>query len=150
MKNIFKHATLCIVAVSIFFTTLFCMDNSDIGELLDDSQNVLFLLKHKLHYFDHHTLCSLAINKEWDKLLLDTAPSRRQDVMMRLQNMTKDHSNEYVERDVWHKYGSAYGTKMYCNCTDHLRGSVCANSVSLRVVYFGSQRSRSVSWGLTK
>jgi len=81
------------------------MDKPDITTLPDDGQVILFLLESRLSYFDHHTLCSLAVNKAWNKLLLDTASERKKEFI-------KLHAFiPLIAGTVWHKYGSAFGNR---------------------------------------
>lgn len=110
MKNMLKHATLYIAVA--FFVPLFSMDGTDVALLPGSGQIILFLLEKRLDLFDHHTLCSLAINKRWDKLLLDTAPARKKGLIAQAKNLLKCNFNEHDKIAIWHKYGGGWGKKI--------------------------------------
>lgn len=152
MKHFLKKATFCTGVVLVFFGVSLCMDgqeNKDLGLLLGKRKQVLLLLKKRLHLFNHHTLCSLAINKEWDKHLKDTAPERKQELTAWLQDKHDYAIAQHflVRADVWHKYGTAWGVKTCC--TDYqcyALGTGC-DSVALQALYFGDQEMRCTDWG---
>lgn len=154
IKHILKNATLCIGVACIFFSAVLSMDKSekkDIGLLPSAEEQVLCLLKSKLYLLDHHTLCVLAINKEWDKLLRDTAPERKQDLMVRLKNMPEYNSNYNVCFNAWHKYGSAWARRDCCHVSYcYQKVEDCKKSFVLRVMYFGHQQLQSNAWGFVQ
>lgn len=106
MKHTLKNATLCIAVAFMFFNALLCMDepeNKDV--VLEPVIRVLsFLLTDGLGFFDHQMICSLAVNRECEKVLQETAPARR-------AYFTKQIPQEFFQTIpvIWHKYGSACG-----------------------------------------
>lgn len=155
LKDIAYHATLCIGVAFFISSSLFGMDgseNKDVALLPEDGVIILSLLKECLNYFDHYTLCSLAINKEWDKLLKDTAPQRKLDLMVQTPSFAKamagtaQQPGNEVLGNVWHKYGSAWAKVIsktneprlvlelicfgYKHCLHAWMGSRCHNYIS--------------------
>jgi hypothetical protein len=142
MKYILRNTTLCIGVTFVFFSTVLCMDrpeNKDLGLLLGKREQVLSLLKKQLHLFDHHTLCALAINKEWDKLLSDTAPERKKECEAQAQKAFKLQRCKTDDIVILHKYGSAWGRKSSPECK-------CCRGYGLEMFYLQGKKSKTYSW----
>jgi hypothetical protein len=150
IKYILQNATLSMGVAFMFVGAVLCMDGADVTLLPETGENVLSLLIRR-GADCHHTLCSLAINKNSEKLLRDTAPERRQVLTAQLKNMPEYTADYNINFSVWHKYGSAWGSRVCCNA-DHCFKKIkdCKKTVVLRVMYFGHQGLESTASGFTQ
>jgi hypothetical protein len=107
MICIIKKSIACCSAMVVlfFFNPLLGMDAP---KIMDNASTALsVMLTHIPHCFDHAMICSLAINKEYEQVLRNTAQSRKAFITKRIQKgQIFDEGS-----GVWHKYGSACGAR---------------------------------------
>lgn len=109
-KNIVYHATLCIAVACFVSDFLLGMDDVALLPNSSEAQALSFLLTEKLELFSYDMICSLAVTKECDRILIKTAAQRKN---LFLQEIAHSGVEDYRSRTfIWHKYCIACGYKI--------------------------------------